>query len=47
VGTHHWGLAFPRAIASKDGNAANPFPRKALAHSLAAFASYVAIHEGN
>ena len=47
VGTHHWGLAFPRALASKDGRTANPYPRTALLHAMGAFVSYVAVHEGS
>lgn len=46
VGSHHWGLAFPRAFATKDGRTANPYPRTALLHSIGAFVSLVAQHEG-
>jgi hypothetical protein len=37
LGVHHWGLAFPRAFATKDGLSANPFPRATLAKSIATF----------
>jgi hypothetical protein len=47
VGSHHWGLAFPRAFATKDGRTANPYPRTALVHAIGAFASLVAQHEGH
>jgi len=46
LGSHHWGLAFPRAFATKDGRTANPYPRTALAHALGSFVSLVAQHEG-
>jgi hypothetical protein len=46
VGTHHWGLAFPRAFATRDGREANPFPRRALVNAIGAFVTLVSLHEG-
>lgn len=42
VGTHHWGLGFPRAFSSHDGLDANPFPRTILLKSIATFVAQVA-----
>jgi dienelactone hydrolase len=35
VGSHHWGLAFPRAIPTRDGLSGNPFPRTVLLRAIA------------
>lgn len=47
VGSHHWGLAFPRAFATKDGRTANPYPRTSLIHAIGSFVSVVATREGS
>lgn len=41
VGIHHWGLSFPRAFATRDGQEGNPFPRTLLLKSIATFVAQV------
>jgi hypothetical protein len=39
LGTHHWGLAFPRAFPTNDGLRGNPFPRTTLLRAMGTFVS--------
>jgi hypothetical protein len=45
LGTHHWGLAFPRAIPTQDGLRGNPFPRTALMKAMGTFFSQALVSE--
>lgn len=45
LGTHHWGLAFPRALPTDDGLRGNPYPRTALFHAMGAFVSRAIVSE--
>lgn len=45
LGTHHWGLAFPRAIPTQDGLRGNPFPRTALMQAMGTFVSQAIVSE--
>lgn len=47
LGTHHWGLAFPRAFATQDGLTGNPFPRTELMAAMGTFISQAIVSERN
>jgi len=40
VGAHHFGLSFPRALPTRDGMKANPFPRTLLLEAIARFVAH-------